>query len=209
MLQAILLAASLLAAPQTSTVCVDMGGKIASTETQPVHGPAGDTAGLKVTSSDDYSKNSHLCNADYQLVVKPAGAAAPSVVDLLASDGDYGRRITLRLAGFSLDGKHVFGVLSEGGKTPSTLLFDYNTANGNAQLEDLEALLARAAARKCIEKIAVIGTIEAGAVALELESSAECGAKRRWRLDPASNRVRSLPQAAPVLGLYKRQANSN
>jgi hypothetical protein len=91
MLPLILLAASLLPSQQAVMECADTGATIATAETQPVRGPSGATAVLKVSASDDHSKDSHDCNADYKLVVTPAAGGAPAEVDFLASDGDYGR----------------------------------------------------------------------------------------------------------------------
>src|SRR5579863_5175565 len=101
MLPLILLAASLLPSQKAAMECAETGAAIASAETQPAHGPSGATAVLKVSTSDDHSKDSHDCNADYKLAVTPSPGGAPVEVDFLASDGDYGRSLSLRLAGFS------------------------------------------------------------------------------------------------------------
>src|SRR6266581_9348661 len=60
----ILLAASLLPVQQTSMKCVDTGAEIAAAQTQPLAGPGGASAQLKVSTADDHSKNSHECNAE-------------------------------------------------------------------------------------------------------------------------------------------------
>src|ERR1700693_2630757 len=100
MLLPLLLAVSLLPAQQASVHCVDTGTETAASRTQPLHGPGGVVAVLKVSTADDHSKNSHDCNAEYQLLIMPAGARTPVVVDLLTSDADYDRIISLRLDGF-------------------------------------------------------------------------------------------------------------
>jgi hypothetical protein len=119
----ILFAASLFPSQEASAQCVDTGASIAVTETQPVRGPSGTSAVLKVSTSDDHSKNSHLCNAEYQLLFMPAGGGAPVVADLLTADDDYGRSLSLRLDGFSQDGNQIFGIFSERGKKNSHIPF--------------------------------------------------------------------------------------
>ena len=183
--------------------CVDTGANIASVQTQPIRGPVGVAAVLKVSSADDHMKNTHLCMAEYQLLIMPAAAGASSVVDILSSDGDYSRKIVLRLDGFSPDGKHVFGLLSEGGKTPLTMLFDYDTAGGGVQLADIIKLFGHSSARKCSSAIDVIGIAPSGALVLESSPTQQCGAMRRWLLDSARSQLQPLPQGASTTSLYR------
>ena len=203
MLLSILLAVSLLPRQQASVHCVDTGAETPASQTQPLHGPGGVTAVLKVSTADDHSKNSHDCNAEYQLLIIPAGAGAPVVVDLLTSDGEYDRIISLGLDGFSQDGKRVFGVLSEGGKYPATTLFAYSTADGQVQLMDLRKPFAHMMAAKCSTTFDVIGTTAAGTIALELSSTEKCSPNSRWVVNPAGGSPQPLPQAASILDLYK------
>lgn len=203
MLLLILLAAWFVPAEQASTNCVDTGANIAGTQTQPVRGPGGATAVLKVSSSDDHSKNSHMCNAEYQLLVFSAGGGAPAVVDLLISDGEWGRSLTVNLDGFSQDGKQVLGVLSEDGKYSLTQLFEYSTADGKVQLTDLTKPLARVATANCRQTFDVIGTTATGAVVLALDSTKQCTDDRRWVVDPARGQLQRLSHGASILGLYK------
>jgi hypothetical protein len=203
MLFSILLAVSLPPAQQASVHCVDTGAETAASQTQPSRGPGGVTAVLKVSTVDDHSKNSHDCNAEYQLLIIPAGAGAPVVVDLLTSDADYDRIISLRLDGFSQDGKRVFGVLTEVGKYPATTLFAYSTADGQVQLMDLRKPFAQLMAAKCRTTFDVIGTTAAGTIALELSSTEKCSPNTRWVVNPAGGSPQPLPQAASILDLYK------
>jgi len=203
MLPFILLAASLLTSQQASTQCVDTGDDSAATQTQAVRGPFGATAVLKVSTADDHSKNSHLCNAEYQLLVTPAAGGAPVVVDLLTADDDYGRNLTLRLDGFSWDGKRVFGIFSERGKRTATFLFDYDTTNGNVQLVDLKEQFAHILDASCSQTFGVLGTSETGAIILELKSATPCASSGRWMLDRAGGKPLRLPQGSSILGLYE------
>jgi len=208
MLPLILLAASLLPSQQASMECVDTGASIAATETQAVRGPAGATAVLKVSTADDHSKNSHECNADYKLVVTPATGGALVEADFLASDGDYGRTLSLRLAGFSQDGKRVLGILAESGKYPTTLLFDYHEGGGPVQIVDLNMQFARVAPPGCSQTLVVIGTTASGAIVVESNSEKACGSSRRWLVDPAGSKAKPLPLSAAILGLYESNSGT-
>jgi len=202
MLPLILLAASLLPSQQASLECVDAGATIAATETQAARGPDGAAAVLKVSTADDHSKNSHDCNADYKLVVTPAKGGAPVEADLLASDGDYGRTLSLRLAGFSQDGKRVLGILAEGGKYPTTLLFDYHEGGGPVQIVDLKMQFARVAPPGCVQTLEVIGTTASGEIVVESNSEKACGSSRRWLADAPGGKTKPLPSNAAILGLF-------
>src|ERR1700676_680398 len=109
MLPVILLVASLSPPHQASAECVDTGATTAATETQAVRGPSGTAAVLKVSTSDDHSKNSHQCSANYQLLITPAAGGCPVAVDVLTADDAYGRTLSLHLDGFTRDGKRVLG----------------------------------------------------------------------------------------------------
>lgn len=173
--------------------CVDTGATAASVQTQLIRGPAGVAAVLKASSADDHSKNSHECMAEYHLLITPAGTGEQSSLDILSSDGDYGRSIVLRLDGFSPDGKHVFGLVTEGGKFPLTILFDYDTARGGVQIIDLNKLLAHSSARKCSTAIDITGIAPGGGLVLESSPDQQCGAMRRWLLDSTKSQLQPLP----------------
>ena len=200
MLLPILFAALILAAQQASMHCVDTGAETATAQTQPLPGPGGASAVLKVSTADDHSKNSHECNAEYQLLITPAGGRKAIVVDLNASDAEYDRIISLRLDGFSQDGKRIFGILSEAGKYPLVTLFAYNTIDGQVQLVDLKKQFIRAV--ECQTTFDVVGTTEAGSIAVELNSSNGCVPKRRYLLNPTKGRVQRLQQGVPIQSLY-------
>jgi hypothetical protein len=208
MLPLILLAASLLPSQQAFMECADTGANIAATETPAVRGPAGATAVLKVSTSDDYGKNSHDCNADYKLVITPTTGGAPVEVDFLASDGDYGRSLSLRLAGFSQDGKRVLGILAEGGKSPTRLLFDYHGSDAPVEIIDLKMKFSRVAPPGCIQTLDVIGTRAGGAIVLESNSEKACGSSRRWLVDAAGGRAQPLSRGAAIVSLYESKGGA-
>jgi hypothetical protein len=198
MLLAILFAASLQPSPQVSLECAN----IAAIETQPVPGPGGVVGVLKVTTEDDHSKNSHQCNADYQLLLTSRAGDTPRVVDLLTSNDDYGRSLSPRLAGFSQDGKRVLGMFSEKGKHSLIMLFDYHTGDGTVQLVDVTKQFAPLMAASCSATLAVIGTTESGAIVLELNATKPCASSRRWVIDSSGSKPRPVSPNAPFLRLY-------
>jgi hypothetical protein len=200
------LVAFLLPSEQTSTQCVDDGAGGAAAQTQAVRGPSGAVAILKVSTSDDHSKNSHLCNAGYQLVFTRVAGGVPVAVDLLTADDDYGRSLSLRLDGFSEDGKRIFGIISESGKRTAAFLFDYDTKTGAVQLVDLKQQFTRIAAASCSQAFAVLGTSETGAIILGLNSASTCPSSGRWMLDRVTGEPRRLPPGAPIRGLFESVA---
>lgn len=208
MLPLILLAASLLPSLQAAMQCVDAGATIAATETPAARGPAGAAAVLKVSAADDHGKNSHDCNADYKLVVTLATGGAPVEADFLASDGDYGRSLSLRLAGFSQDGKHVLGILAEGGKSPTTLLFDFHGSGAPVAIVDLKMMFSRVAPPACLQTLEIIGTVASGGIVLESNSEKTCGSSRRWIVDADGGKARPLPSSASIQGLYESKGRA-
>jgi hypothetical protein len=198
MLLPVLVAAFLLPAEVASMPCADLAG----TQTQPVRGRDGMAALLKVSSADDHRKNSHDCEAQYQLVITPTTGPAV-VVALLTSDAGWDRSLSLRLSGFSQNGQRVFGVLSEDGKFPSTALFDYNTADGTVRLINLTERFAHIVAAKCVATSNIIGSTTTGAIVLELRSTEPRAPSGRWLLNPAGTTVQRLPQHVSFLNLYE------
>jgi hypothetical protein len=201
MLLLILLAAALAPSQQASLECAN----IASAQTEPVAGPAGASAVFKLTTEDDHSKNSHLCNAEYQLLISGA-AGTPHVVDVLTSNGDWGRSLSLHLSGFSQDGKRVFGIFTEGGKYPLTMVFDSHASDEIAQLIDITKQFKSIMSADCSASFEVIGTTPPGAIVLELNSAKPCGSSRRWLVDSSGKKPQPLSQGTAVSPLYNANA---
>jgi hypothetical protein len=202
MLLPILLAALLLPSQQAAMRCNDRGSESAATQTQPLRGPGGVVAVLKVSSADDHGKNTHLCSADYVLLITPADAGAVRVIDLLASDADWGRTLSLRLDGFAHDGKRVFGVLTELGEYPSTIAFAYDTTTGKVQLIDLKKEFAHVVTARCNTTFGVAGTTATGGIIVELNGSRPCAANGRWLVNPTDGSVHRLPRGAYIEPLF-------
>jgi hypothetical protein len=200
----IILAASLMPAKQASMSCTNAS----AVQTVPVRGPGGYVAALKVSSEDDHSKDSHQCNAYYRLLLTSKAGDATRNADLLTSNGDYSRSLSLRLSGFSQDGKRVLGILSERGKYPFTMLFDYSIADSKVKLVDIRRQFAPIVAANCSSMLDVIGTSESGRIVLRLNSQNQCGPSGLWLLGSPGGRPQRLPQSAPFLGLYQPETTN-
>jgi hypothetical protein len=196
MWKVLLLGASLLSAQETSVECANPR----TAQTPAVRGPVGVTAVLKVSGVDDHSKNSHDCMAQYQLSVLPDGGGAEVVADILTSYGDWGRKLTLHLDGFTQDGKRIFGSMSESGRAPDSTLFDYHTADGKVQLFDIAKARRQIPASKCGTEVAVSGTTDAGDIVIGPDPASRCA--NRWLFDPATSTLRRLPEGKTVIALF-------
>jgi hypothetical protein len=157
---------------------------------------------LKVSVEDDHGKNTHFCVADYQLVITGTSESEPVVQTLLSSDADWDRSISVRLNGFSRDGRNIFGVLSEGGNGHWEKLFDYNTPDGKVRLFDLEKQLNGVAPANCHATTDVVGTTEGDTMVVELSSANHCTPNTRWLLNTSSGRLQRLAETTPVVGLF-------
>ena len=197
MLPLLLFAAWLASAQQASAPCTSPG----TAETQTARGPGGVAAVLKVSSEDDHSKEQHLCSAQYQLLISGAGGEQ-RVVDLLTSDDAYERKLSVQLSGFSRDGRRVLGILSEGGKHPVSLVFEYHIIEGTVQLLDLREKLGVLAGANCDAQFAVIGTTGKGGVVVELGAQNPCAPAGRWRLEVSGKRAQRLLPGASILSSY-------
>jgi hypothetical protein len=175
---------------------------IATAQTKPVSGPGATVAVLKVSTADDHSKDSHLCMADYQLVITQSSADKPTTVDLLSSDDEWGRGLAIQLSGFSHDGKRILGMFSEGIATPMQQVFEYNTDDGLVRSFDLPKLAARLTTKKCLMNTQIIGTSENDAIVIQLRSGKYCAHTTRWLLNSQKGPLRRVPKRASVLELY-------
>ena len=199
MLLLIFLAGWLVPLQQVSMICTN----IASVQTQPARGPAATSVVLKIASEDDHGRNTHFCVADYQLLITHASESEPVVQTLLSSDGEWDRRVSIRLDGFSRDGKRIFGVLSESGiNTPWEKLFDYDTTDKKVRLYDLEKQVAEIVSTSCPATADIVGTTEGDAVVVQLSFAPNCAARSRWLLNSSSGRLQRLTDATPVIDLF-------
>jgi hypothetical protein len=197
MLLGIVVAGWLALVQQASLTC----SNIATAQTQSVRGPAGTVAVLKVSTEDDHSKNAHLCMADYKLLITRS-SDQPESVDLLSSDDEWGRSLSIQLSGFSHDGQRILGMFSEGSANPVQQVFDYNTDDGNVKSFDLRKLAAHATPTKCLSHAQIVGTVESGGIVIQLKSGKYCENSSRWVLNSASGPLQHLSKRASVQDLY-------
>jgi hypothetical protein len=193
-----LLAVGLVAFVQpTSVTC----GSSAMTQTQLVNGPDGSSAVLKVSTEDDHAKDTHLCMADYKLEITRK-SDHPHAAELLSSDNDWGRKISIQLGGFTSDGKRILGMFSEGGASPTQQVFEYSTDDESIRLFDLRRLAAGLKPDKCLINAQIVGTLKDGAIVLQMRSGKNCVQTSEWLLNSVNGPVQRLHKHAAVEGLY-------
>ncbi len=183
---------------------------LADTETRSKTGPGGVVAVLKVHTHDDNMKNSHQCMAEYHLhITLPNGREE---VDETASYGftnsiaEWGRRLSLHLDGFSNDGQHIFGVISEGGNASFVQVFDYkrDKRDGSNVVIQIQQGLSQLKAGNCGTSFAVAGTINAGEIVLEPNTANRCRMDHRWVLNKAG-KLRHMAKDESFRPLYMPQ----
>jgi hypothetical protein len=123
-----------------------------------------------------------------------------------ASDGEWGRRLSVHLDGFSKDGKHIFGVISEGGKYSFVQVFDFRRDGSHSEIQ-VKNGLARLRAVNCGTSFAIAGTNGNGELVLEPNTENRCRADHRWTLDKEGN-LRDLKKDEAVVSLYDPQVPS-
>ena len=180
-------------------------GSSAVTQSQAVRGPDASTAVFKVSTEDDHAKDTHLCMADYKLEITH-NSDKPRAADLLSSDNDWGRKISIQLGGFSQDGKKILGMFSEGGSAPVKQVFEYNTEDDSTRLFDLQKFAASLKPEKCLVNAQILGTLESGAIVIELRSGKNCVRSSQWSLNSVNGPMHHLPRHAAVLPLYSASA---
>jgi hypothetical protein len=193
-------------AEHTQSATVDCASP-ATAQTGAVTGPRGVSAVLQVETEDDHSKESHECMADYELEIANGGDGRTA--DILSSDDEYGRKVTVRLDGFSEDGKRVIGIVSEGGKDAATALFDYHIDGGEARLVDLSKMFLPTVTEPCSEGFDAIGTTADGVIVVELAASKECGTGGRWAVDTDGSEPKRLSAHTKVTPFYGTKSGGN
>lgn len=145
--------------------------EVANTETRSKSGPGGVVAVLKVETHDDHAKDSHQCMAEYHLHI-----TLPDVHEEAPDNGygftnsiaEWGRRFSVHLDGFPNDGKHIFGVISEGGKGSFVQVFDFKRVGPHVEIA-VQQGLSHLKAVKCGTAFAVAGTTVADEIVLGTE----------------------------------------
>ncbi len=174
-------------------------------ESRPRTGPGGVVAVLTVHSEDDHSKNSHDCMASYYLRIKfPDGRTTqvpPTGYGFENNDAEWDRRLSVHLDGFSKDGQHIYGVISEGGKYSTVQVFDFKREDGPFKDVQVKHGLPRLKAARCGTSFAVAGTTGAGELVLEPNTADPCRTEHRWVLN-AAGELRDLTKNDSFVSLY-------
>jgi len=176
----------------------------AASQSDEVRGPEGVVAVVRLSSSDDAGKNSHDCLARYQLLIRRSGEGNSKASELLSSDGDWSRRLSASLDGFSRDGKRLFGIISESGTFPLATLFEYNAVSGQMALIDLQKTSRQLKAAGCGLSLAVAGTTDAGGVVLGVRPA--CSASGLWIVDAKTGVPHHLAKDTRFTALYREKA---
>jgi hypothetical protein len=118
----------------------------------------------------------------------------------ISSDGEWGRRLSVHLDGFSDDGQHIFGVISEGGKHSSVTVFDFKRDGSHVEIR-VQHGLSRLREVNCGASFAVAGTTDGGELVLEPNTANRCRMDHRWLLDKTGD-LRAVTKNDSVVSLY-------
>ena len=168
--------------------------------TGPVYGPEAVVTFLRIYSEDAHSKNVDLCQSEYQLIILPFVGQSAEIIRLLSSVGNWGRRLTAHIDGFSRDGKQIFGVISEAGGYRA--VFGYNRATRRTSLIDLKDAVKTLKAAKCGTGFSVAGMTKAGGIVLEPRTTDQCREDHRWLLDLSTGKLQPQQQGNSFETLY-------
>lgn len=176
---------------------------VAATQTRAQTGPGGVVAVLEVQTHDDQMKDSHQCMAEYHLhITLPDGReeARETGYGFANSIAGWGRRLSVHLDGFSKDGQHVFGVISENGQYSFVQAFDFKRGGPHVEIV-IQQGLSHLKAVNCGTSFAVAGTTNAGEIVLEPNTANQCRIDHRWVLD-RSGKLRETTKSDSFLPLY-------
>jgi hypothetical protein len=146
-----------------------------------------------------------MCEAEYTLTITSDPGNGGDYDFLTRSIGDWGRRVSVHMDGFSRDGQHVFGVLSEGGAYSFTTVLNYDRMALRADLIQIKEGLPRLRAANCGASFAVVGTTDEGRVVLEPNTANACHIEHRWVMDLDGN-LRDLAKGESFSSLYSAGA---
>ena len=116
------------------------------------------------------------------------------------STAEWGRRLSAHLDGFSNDGQHLFGVISEGGKYSFVQVFDFKRDGSHVEIQ-IQQALSHLKAAHCGTSFAVAGTTNAGETVLEPNTASRCRVDHRWLLNKAG-KLRDLAKNESFTPLY-------
>jgi hypothetical protein len=162
-------------------------------------GPGGISATLKIFTGDDGAKEYHNCGIGVWIDMpnrKETGAG-----NVYTSDGDYGRAFSIRVAGFSPDGRGIVGVIADWGE--STDLFRYDLAADHTDDADLTSYLTRLRAAKCGKAIDIAGMTRSGLIVVQPAAGSGCNGKHRTSIDARSGHSIAWTQAQGLVPVFR------
>ena len=118
----------------------------------------------------------------------------------IGSVGEWGRRLSVHLDGFSNDGHNIFGVIAEGGKYSFVQVFDFKRDGSHSEISIQQGLL-RLKAAHCGTSFAVAGTTDTGDLVLEPNTSNRCRIDHLWLLDK-TGKLRDVANNDSFIALY-------
>jgi hypothetical protein len=144
---------------------------------------AGFTVALTVHGEDDHGKNTHLCQADYNLeVTSPDGNVEAAPSNLWSSDDEWNRPIIARIAGFNAAGNLAYILIVEGGKFPSVTAIEYDMKSHNQRNVYPDPAFVRSIAPQCRATLRIAGTLPNGRMVLATSARQGCAREELWEL---------------------------
>lgn len=146
-------------------------------------------AGLKVAfqlhTSDDYSKETHLCMSDYSfLVLRPDGRKTEQKLESI--DDTWGRSIRFGIDGFAGQGWQVIARIIEAGEHPTFQVVVYDLRTERDQELELPQEFLNTIARPCPDSLQVIGTTRIGEPVIAIERESCHRTAKAWKLTQGS-----------------------
>lgn len=181
---------------------------VSDAQTSPLRSGAGFTATLKMHSEDDHSKNSHLCEADYSLLISRPDGLANLPFNVLGDDGDWDRPIAFRVDGFSRDGHHVFVFILAGAYPGSIYTMEYDMSSGARSRDvSLDRHFTSRLSRACAATLHIAGISPKGLMVLGSSAKDGCPRAELWQLRP--NKYKGSLAGGLVLPEYPEKLSSD
>lgn len=155
--------------------------------------------------SDDHGKNTHFCAADYSLQITTPEKVRRKPFTWTASDGNWDRPITLKVNGFSTDGRHVFLSIAEDNYPGEIEAVNYDMLAGSITSDVfLDYHFTRRLSQACAATLHLVGVSSAGFMVLGTGVNDGCGRKTLWQLSP--NRMTGRTSGAVIPEYPKRMS---
>ena len=170
-------------------------------QTARIQSPSGPVVLLKAHSQDIHDEGAHLCAAGYSLeVTGPDGQSMPSISP---SGGtmQWDSLVTIRIDGFSPDGKLVYFLAVEGGEHPRlwAYTFDLSTTGENREGRWLQLGISslRSIPPECTMTLHFAGLSSDNWFVLATSQEKGCPTTQFWKLWPIPDRPVTVPTTYP------------